>query len=139
MATIEYAGINPESIELLNSEEFCALLTAHQSLRLITVEEDDEGDEIFTHVPLPLPEGHYDCVAVVDKADNDAFMWVLYDDCVSVQDPSPAFVEVLRVMDDYSKSTLGERLFISRDLDLYVDSPEVLTAEFDFATGDYVL
>lgn len=139
MVNIEYAAIAPESVELVNSEEFRSILTAHPSLRLITVEEDDEGDEVFTHVPLPLPDGHYACVAVVDKDDDDAFMWVLNDDYDSVADPSPAFIEILRVMDDFSIRKLDERLFISPDPDRYVDSPEVLAADFDFNKGDYII
>lgn len=139
MVHIEYAGLAPETVEFINSQEFLSVLETHPSLRLVTVEEDEDGDEVFTHVPIPLQEGHYDCVGAVDKDDKDAFMWILYDDFASVTSPSPAFIAVLRTMDDFSTSTLEERLFISPNQDLYVDSPEVLAAEYDFTQGDYVL
>lgn len=140
MVHIEYSGISPESVELINSDQLGSVLAAHPNLRLVTVEEDEDDDnEVYNEVVLPLPEEHDACVAVMDKDDDDAFMWVLNDDYQMVADPSPAFVEVLRVMDDFSKQTLAERLFMTQHDDLYVDSPEVLAAEFDFSIGDYII
>jgi hypothetical protein len=140
MAHIEYSGINPESIELINSNEFGAVLAAHPELKLVTVEEDDEtGAEIFNEATLPLPEGYYDCVAVMDRSVPDAFMWVLNDSQCFTEDPSPAFIDVLKVMDAFSVKTQEERLFLSMDPDFYTDDPEVLAAKFDFATGEYIL
>jgi hypothetical protein len=125
MARIEYSAISPASVEFINSDEFRAVLTAHPNLRLVTIgEEDEDGDELLVDVTLPLPEGHNEFVAVMD---TDALMWVLQVSYCIVKDPSPAFVEVLKVMDAYSVKTLEERLF----------SREGQSA-FDFANGDYV-
>ena len=141
MAHIEYSGINPESIELVNSDEFRAVLAAHPNLQLVTVDEDEEtGDEIFNEVTLPLPEGYYDCVALMDRSNPDSFMWVLNDSPAFVEDPCSGFIEVLKVMDAYSVKTLEERLFeLEGHPGLYLDSEEVLAAEFDFANGEYIL
>lgn len=140
MVHIEYSGISPESTDLINSDQLRAVLTAHPNLRLVTVdEEEDDDNEVYNEVVLPLPEDHDACVAVMDKDDDDAFMWVLNDDYESVTNPSHAFIAVLRVMDDFSNRTLGQRLFSPQNRDLYADSPEVLAAEFDFSTGDYII
>jgi hypothetical protein len=139
MANIDYTGIDPSSIELVNSEEFRAALTAYPNLSLVTVDEDEDDNEIFNEVVLPLSEGTDVCLAVMDSDDEDAFMWVLYDNYESVYDPSPAFIEILRVMDVFSHKTLNQRLFISMSRELYRDSPEALAAEFDFTKGDYVI
>jgi hypothetical protein len=140
MVHIEYSGISPESIDLINSDQLRSVLTAYPNLRLVTVDEDEDDDnEVYNEVALPLSEDHDACVAVLDKDDDDAFMWILDDDYQMVTDPSPAFIEVLRVMDDFSKRTIDERLFMTQHEDLYVDSPTILAAEFDFSTGDYLI
>ena len=142
MTTIEYSGIAPEDVALINSPEFRAVLAAHPNLKVVTVEETydaDEITEIFHEMKLPLVDGIPDYIAVMDRDDEDAFMWVLHDDYATVEDPSPAFVEVLKLMDAFSIKTLEERLFQPSNEDLYNDSPEVLAADFDFANGDYIL
>jgi hypothetical protein len=141
MVTIDYFGIAPESIELINSEEFRAVLEAHPNLRLVKNDPEayDKGEEIFLDVTLPLPEDHDDYVGVEDRDNDDAFMWILYDDCDMVSDPSPAFIEVLKVMDTFSFKTLGERLFSPQSSGRYMDDPALLAAEYDFTTGEYIL
>lgn len=140
MAHIEYSGINPASIELVNSAEFRSVLTTNPNLRLVTVEENDHGDEVFNEVTLPLPESYYDCVAAMDRNNPDAFMWVLNDSSCFVEDPSHAFIEILNVMDAYSKKTLEARIFALEGHPwLYFDSEEVLNAIYDYANGDYIL
>lgn len=142
MTTIEYSGIAPEDVALINSPEFRAVLAAYPNLKVVTVEENyDSGElkEIFREMQLPLVDGIPDYIAVMDRDDEDAFMWVLHDDYATVEDPSPAFIEVLKLMDAFSLKTLDERLFQPANEDLYTDSPEVLAAEFNFTTGDYIL
>lgn len=141
MTSIDYFGIAPESIELINSDEFRAVLAAHPNLRLVTPDPDgyDTGEETFNDVTLPLPEGHDDCVGVEDSDNDDEFMWVLYDDCDSISDPSPAFIEILKVMDAFSFKTLGERLFSPQRTGRYMDDPALLAAEFDYSQGVYIV
>lgn len=145
MTYIDYMGIAPESIELVNSVEFKNVLETYPNLRLVTTAFDEDGNEIidedgneiFNEVSLPLPAGHDTYVGIEDRNDKDAFMWVLYDDCDSVTDPSPGFIAVLQAMDDFSVQTLNERLFMPKDPDLCLDDDAILEAKFDFAKGDY--
>lgn len=141
MATIEYFGINPNATELLGNKEFRSVIDANPELSLVTIEGADEYvKEQFYLVELPLPKGHDENVAVIDVDNRDSFMWVLKDDSPSsVTDPSPAFIELLKVMDAYSIENLESRLFLSQDDDLSEDSPEVLSAEYDFVKGEYIL
>lgn len=139
MTSIEYLGLNPDSVELINSKQFRAVLDANPNLRVITVREDEEtGEETLTDLTLPLPDSHNDYVAVLDS-DNDELMWVLYDDCDEVYDPSPAFIEILKVMDAYSRRHLESRIFIPKDENLSIEDEVVLDAEYDYTTGDYFL
>lgn len=145
MTTIEYSAIAPEDVTLVNSPEFRAILAAHPNLKVVTVEETGEVDgaynrtEIYHEMALPLVDGIPDYIGVIDRDDDEAFLWVLHDDYVMVQDPSPAFIELLKLMDAFSIKTLDERLFHSGNEGVYADSPEVLAAEFDFTVGDYIL
>lgn len=139
MARLEYSGINPTSIEFINSDEFSAVLASHPNLRLVTTGEEDEDDnELLVDVTLPLPDGFYGCIAIMDA---DAFMWVLNDSYCIINNPSAAFIEVLKAMDVFSVKTLKQRLFSLEGSQtwLYMDSAEVLAAEFDFANGEYIL
>lgn len=139
MARIEYSAINPKSVELINSDEFKAVLAAHPNLRLVTFGEMDEDDnELLIDVTLPLPEGNDSFVAVMD---GEALMWVLQVSYCIVKNPSPALIDVLKVMDAYSVKTLGQRIY-SREGQfawLYVEEADILAAEFDFANGEYIL
>lgn len=139
MTIIDYLGLAPDSIELVNSAEFRAVLAANPNLRVITVREDEEtGDETAIDLTLPLPDNHDAYVAVIDS-DNDELMWVLYDDEDTVYDPSPAFIEILKIMDAYSRRHLETRIFIPKDKNLSIDDEVVLDAEYDYTTGDYFL
>ena len=139
MVSIEYLGINPDSIELINSKQFRAVLAANPNLRVVTVRDDEEtGDETVIDLTLPLPENHDDYVAVLDS-DNDEHLWVLYDDCDTVDDPSPAFIEILKIVDAYSRKHLESRIFIPKDETLSIEDEIVLDAEYDYTTGDYFL
>lgn len=139
MVSIEYNGLNPDCMELINSKQFRAVLAAHPSLRVVTVREDEEtGEASVIDLTLPLPESHNNYVAVIDSG-NDELMWVLYDDSDAVYDPSPAFIELLKVMDAYSRRHLESRIFIPKDENLSIDNEAVLDAEYDYITGDYFL
>ena len=138
MARIEYIAIHPKFTEFITSEEFNTVLIANPNLKLFKIEEDEETDEELFN---PLPEGFYDCVALMDRNDPDAFMWVLNDSYCIVKDPSPEFIEVLKVMDAFHVKTIKERLFSleGQSAWFYLGSAEVLAAEFNFATAEYIL
>lgn len=139
MARIEYIGINPKFIEFINSDEFNAALSANPNLRLVTLGEyDEDGNELIVDVTLPLPEGHNEYLAVMN-AEN--FMWVLQDSYCIVKDPSPAFIEVLKVMDAFHVKIIKERLFSleGQSAWLYLGSAEVLAAEYDYANAEYII
>lgn len=139
MAHIEFEGISPTEYKLINSKKFRKLLEQHPNLRLVSVSEDEDSDEeIFTDVLLPLDAEHDDYVALMDTSCDDQFMWVLFDDFVSVQDPSDSLIQVLLLMDKYSIKKHGNRLFLDQDSELYNDDPALLEAVFDFGTGHYV-
>lgn len=141
MARIEYIAINPKAIEFINSDEFRTVLAANPNLQLVTIEYNDHGKEVFNEVPLPLPEDYNNCVALTDHDNPDALMWVLNDSYCLVKDPSPAFIEILKVMDAFHVKTIKERLFSleGQSTWLYLGSAEVLAAEFNFATAEYIL
>ena len=140
MVYIEYFGINPESIEFVHSSEFRAVLTAHPNLRLVKIDEDEDGGELIVDAVLPLQEGYYDYVGVIDTEKDNDCMWILYgENCEMVEDPSPTFIEILKLMDAFSIKTLKSRIFLPENGEHYRYSPELLTAEFDFTTGGYKL
>lgn len=140
MTTIEYFGINPNATELLNSKEFRSVLETYPELSLVTVEEEHEyAKGYFYKVELPLPEDHDENIAIIDVDDRGTFMWILNEDLCFVNDPSPAFIEILRVMDSFSVETVDTRLFMSQDSELCEDDPEILFAEYDFKNAVYIL
>lgn len=140
MTTIEYFGINPNATELLNSKEFRSVLETYPELSLVTVEEEHEyAKGHFYKVELPLPEDHDENIAIIDVDDRGTFMWILNEDLCFVNDPSPAFIEILRVMDAFAIETLDARLFMSQDSELCEDDPEILSAKYNFTIGEYIL
>ena len=91
-------------------------MNANPELSLVTIEEEDEYvNRQFYLVELPLPKGHDENVAVIDVDNRDSLMWILNDSFCFVEDPSPAFIELLKVMDDYSIENLEARLFLSQN------------------------
>jgi hypothetical protein len=140
LAYIDYYGIGPESIELVNSEEFRTLITANPNLKVVAQRTNKvTGKETLDEISLPLPEGHTGYVGVKERDNNEEFMWVLYDDSHMVVDPSPAFIEILKLMDTFSVETLDSRLFIPEDDELDTYDEKLRHVEFDFTTGDYKL
>lgn len=138
MTTIEYFGIAPHATELLNSKKFRSVLETYPELSLVTVEEEHEyAKGYFYKVELPLPEDHEENIAVIDVDDRGTFMWILNEDLCSVTNPSPAFIEILRVMDAFSVETLDTRLFLSQDSNICEDDLEALLAEYSLSTGEY--
>lgn len=140
MTTINYSGISPQAFGLVNSEAFHFLLANNPNLSLMEVSYDDEdGDEIFTVITPPLDYEADNCIALIDHADNDKFVWVLYDDYASVEDPSDSLIEALKIMDAFSIRTQESRLFECQNTGLYLDDPQLLEADYDFITGEYIL
>lgn len=140
MTTINYSGISPQSFGLVNSEAFRFLLRDNPSLSLVEVSYDDEdGDEIFGPVTLPLEYEADNGIALIDSAADDKFMWVLNDDYYSVEDPSDSLIEALKIMDAFSIRTQEVRLFECQNTGLYLDDPQILEADYDFTTGEYIL
>lgn len=138
MARIEYSSINPKSVDLINSDEFKAVLAAHPNLSLVTFGELDEDDiPLLIDATLPLPEDNDEVVGIMDE---EAMMWVLQFSYCIVKDPSPAFIDVLKVMDAYSVKTLNQRIFTREGQFAWlpVTEEEMLAVEYDFATGEYL-
>lgn len=137
MAHIEYSAIHPKFTEFITSEEFNAVLIANPNLKLVRIEEDAETEEELFN---PLPESFYDCVALMDRNDPDAFMWVLNDSYCIAKDPSPVFIDVLKVMDAYYAKTLNQRIFTREGQFAWlpVTEEEMLAVEYDFTTGEYL-
>lgn len=106
MAYIEYFGIDPQfgdAAELINSPKFQAVLEANPELSLVTIEEKIEYAKGYRYrVELPLPTDHEENIALIDVDNRHSFMWVLKAALSSVDDPSPAFIEILKVMDTHS-------------------------------------
>lgn len=140
MTIISYYAINPESFGLVNSEAFHYLLENNPNLDLVEVSYDDEtGDEIFTTAATPLSSEPENCIALIDRSDDDKFMWVLYDDEASVEDPSAALIEALTIMDAYSTRTEEMRIFIDENGEYDLDDPRLLEVDYNFTTGEYEL
>jgi hypothetical protein len=139
MTTINYSGISPQAFGLLSAEAFHFLLKNNPNLNLVEVSYDDEnGDEIFTPVTPPLQYEPDNCLALIDRTDDDNFLWVLYDDYASIEDPSDSLIEALEIMDAFSTRTQETRLFATKT-GLYLDEPRLLEADFSFTTGEYIL
>lgn len=141
MVRIDYLVVHLEAAELVNSPEFHSVLTAYPEFKLVTVGEDEDGDETFIPVTLPLPEDVDESLGVMNMNTMKEFVGIVntYDDELSIDDPSPAAIEFLKVMDDFSVKTEESRIFFPTQEDMYTDSPEILTAEFDYTTGEYIL
>jgi hypothetical protein len=140
MTIISYYAINPQCYGLLSTEGFHYLLKNNPNLDLVEVSYDDEtGDEIFTSIKTPLHSEPENCIALIDRTDDDKFMWVLYDDEASVEEPSDALIEALTIMDAFSIKVEEVRIFIQEDCEYDLDDPRLLEADFDFTTGEYEL
>lgn len=140
MTTINYSGISPQAFGLVNSEAFHFLLDNNQNLNLVEVSYDDEdGDEIFTRIAPPLYYEADNGIGIIDRTDDEKFIWVLYDDYASVEDPSDSLIEALEIMDAFSTKTQEARLFQTGHAGLYLDDPQLLAADYDFTTGEYIL
>lgn len=140
MTTINYSGISPQAFGLVNSEAFHFLLGNNPNLALVEVSYDDEdGDEVFTHIALPLHYEPDNGIGIIDRTDGEKFMWVLNDDYASVEDPSDSLIEALKIMDAFSIRTQKSRLFECQNTGLYLDDPQILEADYDFTTGEYIL
>ena len=140
MTTINYSGISLDCYGLLSTEGFHYLLKNNQNLSLVEVSYDDEtGDEIFTPITPPLYTEPENCIALIDNDDDEKFMWVLYDDYASVEDPSDSLIEALGIMDAFMTKTQETRLFLPQDTALYQDDQRILEADYDFVAGDYDL
>lgn len=142
MTTINYSGIGLDAYGLLSTEGFHYLLKNNPNLSLVEVSYDDEsGDEIFTPVftSLQLQSEPANCIALIDNDDDEKFMWVLYDDYASVEDPSDSLIEALVVMDAFYTATQETRLFLPKNTGLYQDDQRILEADYDFTAGDYDL
>jgi hypothetical protein len=140
MTTINYSGIGTDCYGILSTEGFHYLLKNHPNLDLVEVTyDDDTDDEIFTVIKAPLHAEPENCVGLIDRTDNDKFMWVLYDDYASVEDPSDSLIEALTIMDAFTTRTQETRLFETKHEGVYLDDTRLLEADFDFEAGEYIL
>jgi hypothetical protein len=149
LAYIIYEGIDPRfsaSAEMVNSAEFRVILAANPHLQLFEVEDYgvfdawDKNrcrDTTFRELTLPMSENHSEHVEIRDTKNNKT-MWILFDDTTEVEDPSPELIAILKIMDAYSLKTRNKRIF-STPQHYEHDDHVVLSAEYDFATGDYKL
>lgn len=140
MTTINYSGISLDCYGLLSTEGFHYLLKNNPNLNLVEVSyDDDSGDEIFTPITAPLYTEPENCIALIDNDDDEKFMWVLYDDYSSIEDPSDSLIEALGIMDAFMTKTQETRLFLPQNTALYQDDQRILEADYDFVAGDYDL
>lgn len=142
MAYIEYYGIDTRfcnATEFLNSAEFRAVLEANPHLQLLETEYSDiwGEDAMDLEITLPIRENYPSNLFIRDTLNNKA-MHVIYDDLTQVIDPSPEFIEILKLMDAFSVKTFNKRIF-EAPLNLKNDTPEILSAEFDFQKSAYKL
>lgn len=140
MAYVEYHGIDTrfcDATAFLNSSGFRAILDKNPHLYLL--ESEYKGiwgeDVTFHEVNPPFPEKYSSNLFIRDTL-NDKAMHIIYDDLTEVIDPSPEFIEILKLMDTFSIETLNKRIFTSSQ-DWKADSQEIMTAEYDFSEGAY--
>lgn len=139
MTTINYCGIGLDCYGLLSTEGFHFLLKNNPNLDLVEVSYNDEtGDEIFTPITAPLYAEPESCIALIDRTDNDNFVWVLYEDYASVEDPSDSLIEALKIMDAFAIRTQETRIFETAT-GYCLDDARLLEADYDFTTGEYDL
>lgn len=142
MAYIEHYGIDSRfcnAAGLVNSEDFRTLLAANPHLYLFETEYSGiwAEDATFSEVTPPFPENYQPNLFIRDTITNET-MWILYDDLAEVEDPSPEFIEILKIMDVHSLKNLNKRIF-QTPLHFKDDDPGILAAEYDFTTGEYIL
>jgi hypothetical protein len=140
LAYIEYYGIDTRfcnASEFLNSAEFRAVLDGNPHLYLLESEYSGIWAEevTFSEVNPPVPEKYSSNLFIRDTL-NDEAMHVIYDDLTHIIDPSPEFIEILKLMDAFSIKTLNKRIF-EAPLNFKTDDPVILESEFDFSEGSY--
>lgn len=142
MTYIEYYGIDNRfcnSAELVNSAEFRAILAANPHLQLLETEYSDiwGEDAMDLEIILPIRENHPSNLFIRDTKNKNALN-VIFDDLTEVIDPTPEFIEILKLMDAFSVKTLNKRIF-EAPLNFKNDDTVILSAEFDFQKGSYKL
>lgn len=134
--TVEYYGLSPAALDFINDSRFLALVDRHG----YTLHVDDRG-QVAPGEQLSGKE----YLSVVDPL-TGARMYVLYDDETRSDLESPGFIELLNLMDEYSKAETGTRLFMFEpetdeeedELNLMVDEDHPCYGlEYDFTTGRY--
>lgn len=142
MVYIEYYGIDTRfcnSAELVNSAEFRAILAANPHLQLLETEYSDiwGEDAMDLEITLPIRDNHPSNLFIRDIKNKNALN-VIFDDLTEVIDPSPEFIEILKLMDAFSVKTFNKRIF-EAPLNLKNDDPTILSSEYDFEQGAYKL
>lgn len=139
MATITYYGLHSDCYELLASERFQSLLKNNPALELVEVYSDSEnGETTFIPVFMSINTQPSHNIALIDHANEHQFMWVIYDDLASVENPSLLLMNALTIMDEFLLDTRETRLF-ETNTGHYLDDNCILRAEYDFENGDYDL
>lgn len=130
--TVEYLGLAPHELDFVNGPEFRDAVARNG----LTIALDLDGKEtLAVDQPLTMESRLW-----VGLPGEDAWMAVLYDDEEAVTDPSEGFVEILRLMDGWSKEKHGSRLFIDPEDDEAADIDRehpLFDAEYDFTAGSY--
>lgn len=139
MATIAYYGLHSDCYEILASERFHSLITNNPHLELVEVSYDSEsGEKTFTPVFISINSEPTHNIAVIDHANDDQFMWVIYDDLTSIENPSLLLMNALTIMDEFLLDNRETRLY-ETNTGHFLDDNCILRAEYDFETGDYDL
>jgi hypothetical protein len=137
MTTITYYGLHSDCYELLTNERFHSLIKNNPDLELVEVSYDSEdGKKTFTPVFISINSEPKHNIALIDHANDDQLMWVIYDDLASVENPSQLLVKALTIMDEFVLETRETRLF-ETNTGHYLDDNCILKAGYDFEYGDY--
>lgn len=135
---VEYFGFGPAIIDFVNDEKFRAIVRKHGFQ--IRLQDDTTLD---AEVPLTEPTRLW-----LRDPVSGGWLAVLYDDTDDSWLESPGFIEILQLMDDYSKERFQSRLFVYSPLDeddedddeleMEVDQDHLCyDREYDFTTGRY--
>jgi hypothetical protein len=137
-----YFGYEYHNFDFINSQEVQDFLAKYDHLKMVMETFDPETDEeIIKEISLPFPEEDADGPIMLldtrlDEADyEDHALLIHHQDDAFIMNPSPEFIEFLKMMQaDFAKN--GEEFFVKLlDQDDDEDEPE---GEFDFDTFTYI-
>lgn len=137
-----YFGYEYHNFDFINSQEVQDFLTKYDHLKMVMESIDPETEEeIIKEITFPFNDEAEGRIWLLDTRLDEATyedhaLLIHHQDDAFIMNPSPAFIEFLKMMQaDFTKN--GEEFFVSL-LDQDDEDEDEQDGEFDFDTFTYI-